>query len=148
MQFIACIQVVLFFCFFANNAYAGEQKVDLSKPFVCPDISPNTITIGDGKLNIDGVEYQLTNANASSHHNIKNMIFHDKHGVIEINIIQNRKSGLLSVHLIKFKVPISTVPANANPDHFKEYEIGSSDWGDMKKGYPYLRGEGLGCVNR
>lgn len=134
--------------FISSAAYSGEQPVDISMPFICRDISPNTITINNSRIHIDGVSYTLIAKNSHPRGNITNLIFQDTSGTTEINVMQNKKTGSLILKFIKFNTPISLIPINADIERYKEYEIGTSSWGEMKKKNLYLRGDGLGCKNK
>lgn len=146
MRFAGVMQFL--FVALASGCSQGQSNVvDLSKPFVCKDISANSISIDGQAITIDGVRYKMVVPNASSRPNLTNTIFTSSDERVEIDLFQQRDTGVISVSFIKYKLPSSNIPLGSNPDGYKEYEIVTDDLSEYTDRQPYLKGNGLGCSN-
>ena len=132
---------------------ANDSIVDLSRPFKCPDISPNSMRITNQKLNIGGISYPVYNENASLSPVITNAIFRNKQNTIEINLIQNTKTGKIRISFMEFKLPIDLIPINDKEymddtiERYKIYEKVTEDPKSYIGNTNKLIGEDRGCFN-
>lgn len=94
-------------------AHAGvfSNPIDLSKPFVCKDISPSPLRITEKGLIMGGVLYPLYNPNAASTPALTNTIFRSRDNLEEIDIVQYTRNGKVDVSYMKFR---------SNPDQFTD----------------------------
>lgn len=92
-------------------AHAGlfTSPIDLSKPFICKDVSPTPMRITEKGLIMGGVLYPLYNPNAASTPMLTNTIFRSRDNLEEIDVVQHSSNGEVSVSYMKFR---------SNPDQF------------------------------
>ncbi|EMT6578178.1 MULTISPECIES: hypothetical protein [Providencia] len=103
------LSVLLLAGAFSSSAIA--EKVSLTKPFICPDVSPLPQKVTEnGNLIIDGKTYYLHNPNAA-HPSAKmtTTIWVSKDGKTEIDIYQHN-NGEFRQAFISFSVPLDQLP--------------------------------------
>lgn len=122
-----------------------SYAVDISKPFICPDISPNTIQLDSGKLKIGASSYYMSHENLSSLDWLTNSEFisHDRKSIIYI--MQDQRSGNIDVSYMQLSKTIDSIMPGIDIDKFKVIEKISYDIGREKPSY--LKGNNLGCKN-
>lgn len=93
------------------SSHAGlfSNPIDLSKPFLCKDVSPTPLHITEKGLVMGGVLYPLYNPNAASTPKLTNTIFRSRDSLEEIDVVQYASNGKVSVSYMKFR---------SNPDQF------------------------------
>ncbi|ELM3618261.1 hypothetical protein RYR54_003993, partial [Aeromonas sobria] len=122
-----------------------SHAVDISKPFICPDISPNTIRVDSGKLKIGASTYYMSHENLSSIDWLTNSEFISDDRKNIIYIMQNQQSGNIDVSYMKLSKTIDSITPGIDMDKFKVIEKVSYDIGREKPSY--LKGNNLGCKN-
>ena len=125
----------------ASIAYA----VDISKPFTCPDISPNTIRLDNGTLKIGASTYLMSNENLSSIDWLVNSEFISPDRKSIIYVMYDQRTGDIDVSYMKLSRAIDSIMPGADMDKFKVIEKVSYDIGKEKPSF--LKGNNLGCKN-
>lgn len=138
---------VLCFSFVFLSLSASANAVDLSKPFICPDISPNTITFSNHTLRIGGFKYDVYVENTSSIDTITNTQFliKDQHTLIELS--QITRTGEISISMMKLNTPYELTQPGSD---FERYKISETVTFDISESYnrnANLKGNGQGCKN-
>jgi hypothetical protein len=121
----------------ASNAMA----MDLSQPFICPDISPTPMRIVENGLMMNGVVYPLKNPNSSWSPLITNTIFGSRDGLEEIDVMQHG-NGKVDVSYMKYR--FNPYESEVNPDKAKAFEKASYSIEDPPA---YFFSKGQGCQN-
>lgn len=127
---------------FSNHSYA--KAIDLNEPFFCKDISHGKIVINNVDLQLDGQKFKGY-GNVSNSSSAFNYIFFSDDGMVEINVMQDSKTGSVDVSYIKYSVSINNLPLNSRYKDYIAYEKIS-----YKAGLPgkhKLLGEQRGCAN-
>lgn len=119
--------------------------VDLSVPFKCKDISPNTMYLSNNVLSVGGLKYNLYNENTSSAHAITNAKFlsQDQYTLIEIR--QYSSSGEIEVSMMRLNTPYGLINPNNSFSEYKLKEFVSFDTSWIND--PNLIGNNMGCKN-
>ncbi|HEX4499612.1 MAG TPA: hypothetical protein VH187_00360 [Scandinavium sp.] len=104
-----------------------SKPIDLSKPFICKDISPTPMHITDKGLIVSGVLYPLYNSNSSSTPVLTNTIFRSLDNLEEIDIIQNSDNGKVNVSYMKFRINPDQLINDESIENNKVFEKGSFD---------------------
>jgi len=109
------------------SAHAGlfSCPIDLSKPFICKDVSPTPMRITDKGLMMGGVLYPLYNPNAASIPTLTNTIFRSRDNLEEIDIVQYADDGKISVSYMKFRFDPDQFFDDAAIENNKIFEKGS-----------------------
>ncbi|WP_297122705.1 hypothetical protein [uncultured Enterobacter sp.] len=127
---------------FSVQAGLFSKPIDLSKPFVCKDISPTPMRITEKGLIIGGIVYPLYNPNAASTPTMTNSIFRSKDNLEEIDILQYASDGEISVSYMKFY---------SDPDQFMDEALIEKNKIFEKASFavdnpnPYFHSKNQGC---
>lgn len=115
---------------------SAAERVSITKPFVCPDISPLPQHVtSEGNLVIDGQTYYLWKPNAAAASApLTNTICSSSDGKTAVDIMQYR-DGRFQQAFISFSTNIRKLPFGEDPE---KYIIGERD--------SYMEG-GQGCHN-
>lgn len=126
--------IFLIFCLFfgvlvitsvSSKASVFPDVIDLSKPFVCKDISPAPLRITEQGLIMGGTLYPLYNPNAASSPELKNSIFRSHDNTEEIDVVQYASDGSVSVSYMKFRRNIDDLLSDTAIEQNKIFEKGS-----------------------
>ncbi|ECC3449550.1 hypothetical protein AH547_09815 [Salmonella enterica subsp. enterica] len=126
----------------AVPAKAAGEPVDLSKPFICKDVSPSPMRITEKGLIMGGVLYPLYNANAASTPVLTNTIFRSRDNLEEIDVVQYASDGAINVHYMKFY---------SDPDQFTDFEaidankVFEKASGEALQPQPFYHSKNQGC---
>lgn len=126
---------------------SNVNAVDLSKPFRCPDVSPNTIVFSNNTLHIGGLKYDVYIDNTSSIQTITNTQFLSKDQLTLIELTQYTETGDISMSLMKLNTPYERIQPGVD---FEKYKISETVTFDIPKPYnlnPKIKGKGQGCKN-
>lgn len=95
------------------SSSAVAAKVSLTKPFICPDVSPLPQKVTEnGNLIIDGKTYYLRTPNAAHPSaQMTTTIWVSKDGKTEVDIYQHN-NGKFRQAFVTFSVPLEQLPLN------------------------------------
>lgn len=110
---------------FSTHAGLFSSPIDLSKPFICKDISPTPLHITEKGLIMGGVVYPLYNPNAASTPKLTNAIFRSKDNREEIDVRQDAEDGKVDVSYMKFSINPDALANDAAIENSKIFEKGS-----------------------
>lgn len=110
---------------FSTHAGLFSSPIDLSKPFICKDISPTPLRITEKGLIMGGVVYPLYNPNAASTPKLTNAIFRSKDNLEEIDVRQDAEDGKVDVSYMKFSINPDELTNDAAIENSKIFEKGS-----------------------
>ncbi|MGL5225318.1 MAG: hypothetical protein ACRC8Q_08385 [Aeromonas sp.] len=119
----------IFTLVFLSILSTNVNAVDLSKPFICPDISKNTIIFFNNNLHIGGFKYNLYNANTASGDFLTNTQFLSDDQLTLIELAQYSATGEIKMSMMKLSIPYNlTNPAV----DFEQYKISETVTFDTK----------------
>ncbi len=107
---------------FSTHAGLFSSPIDLSKPFICKDISPTPLHITEKGLIMGGVVYPLYNPNAASTPKLTNAIFRSKDNLEEIDVRQDAEDGKVDVSYMKFSINPDALANDAAIENSKIFE--------------------------
>lgn len=126
---------------------ANANAVDLSKPFMCPDISPNTIHFSNNALHIGGLKYDVYIENTSSVDTLTNTQFLSSDQYTLIELTQYTNSGEISMSVMKLNTPYNLTQPGVDFEKYKISETVTFDVSESINRNPNMKGRGQGCKN-